>query len=105
MSFVKIPHEFKPVEGLIATSLGSVYTVDSKNRFIRDLRFCIELDLSLGWTSGVEVVGILRKQNIVLLNYDPKPIWCRFGLSLNHRVADCLDLKFNNSCVIRLREL
>ena len=55
VSLMKLPHEFKPVEGLVAASLGPVYKADTQNKFLRDHRFCIRLDLTQGWPSAIEL--------------------------------------------------
>ncbi|KAG0596899.1 hypothetical protein M758_UG293700 [Ceratodon purpureus] len=68
---------------------------DPHNNLIRDPRFCVGLDLSLGWPSALEVIGIGRHRNTLLINYEHAPVRCRFCFSLTHRVADCTDLKSN----------
>ncbi|KAG0594516.1 hypothetical protein M758_UG084500 [Ceratodon purpureus] len=95
ISLTKLPHEFKPVEGLIAAILGPVYQADQHNYHLRDPRFCVGLDLTQGWPSALAVRGIENQLNTIIINYDHAPIRCRFCLSLAHKVADCEDLKAN----------
>ncbi|KAG0617518.1 hypothetical protein M758_5G195600 [Ceratodon purpureus] len=95
ISLTKLPHEFKPVEGLIAGSLGPVYQADLQNRMLRDPRFCVGLDLTKGWPSALELVGIGNHLNTIVIGYDHAPIRCRFCQNLNHRVVDCSELKLN----------
>ncbi|KAG0575157.1 hypothetical protein KC19_VG322700 [Ceratodon purpureus] len=97
ISLTKLPHEFKPVEGLIAATLGPVYQADPQNKFLRDPRFCVGLDLTQGWPSALAVRGLGNHLNTIILNYEHAPIRCRFCLNLNHRVADCDELKLNGS--------
>ncbi|KAG0575817.1 hypothetical protein KC19_5G032900 [Ceratodon purpureus] len=97
IQLVKLPHEFKPVEGYIASCLGPVYLADSENANNRDPRFCVGIDAAKGWPSTVRVVGIDGRVNTILVNYEHVPVRCRFCLSLNHRVADCVALKLNGT--------
>lgn len=94
ISLVKLPMEYKPVEGLIAASLGTVYATDSQNHKLRDPRFCVGLDLANGWPACITVQGIHLGRNInIAINYEHAPVRCRFCLSLCHKVADCSELK------------
>ncbi|KAG0623894.1 hypothetical protein M758_3G209300 [Ceratodon purpureus] len=97
ISLLKLPHEFKPLEGYVAASLGPVYMADSQNKHNRDPRFCVGLDLAQGWPSAIELDGLEGKSNTILVNYDQAPVRCKFCYSLRHKVADCLELKFNGA--------
>ncbi|KAG0594795.1 hypothetical protein M758_UG110400 [Ceratodon purpureus] len=48
ISLVKLPHEFKPFEGFIASALGPVYQADPVNNNRRDSRFCIGIGAAFG---------------------------------------------------------
>jgi hypothetical protein len=95
ISLVKLPHEYKPFEGVIAASLGPVYSADPLNKQLRDPRFYIGLDVSFGWPSAIETQGLNAKVVVTLVNYEDTPVRCRFCLSLNHKVGDCVALKLN----------
>ena len=95
LSLVKLPHEFKPVEGLIAASLGPVYAANPHNIHLQDPCFCIGIDITAGWPLTVALKGLEGKLNTILINYEHTPMRCQFCLSLNHRVADCVALKLN----------
>ena len=68
ISLTKIPHEFKPVEGLIAATLGRVYYADPHNKFLRDPRFCVGMDMTMKWPSALVVHGIGNHLNTIVLN-------------------------------------
>jgi hypothetical protein len=97
LSLVKLPHEYKPFEGLIVASLGPVYIVDPLNKQLRDPRFCVGLDVSFGWPSAIETHGMNGAILVTLVNYDDAPVRCRFCLSLNHKVSECVALKLNQN--------
>ncbi|KAG0584557.1 hypothetical protein KC19_3G217600 [Ceratodon purpureus] len=97
INLVRLPHEFKPLEGLIASSLGPVYTADPLNGNLRDPRFCVRIDARGGWPSAINLVGIGGKHSTILVNYAHIPARCRFCLSLSHKVADCVSLKLNGA--------
>ncbi|KAG0594494.1 hypothetical protein M758_UG082300 [Ceratodon purpureus] len=83
------------MEGLIAARLGPVYQADPHNKFLRNPRFCVGLDLTKGWPSALEVIGLDNHSNTIVLNYDHAPIRCRFCTNLNQKVADCAELRCN----------
>jgi hypothetical protein len=95
ISLVKLPHEYKPFEGLIAASLSPIHAADPLNKNLRDPRFCIGLDVGFGWPSAIETKGLFGKSIVMLINYEDTPVRCRFCLPLNHKVGDCVALKLN----------
>jgi hypothetical protein len=96
ISLVKLPHEYKPIEGYLASTIGPIYTVDQANATLRDPRFCVGLDVSDGWPSALKIPGLLGRDISVLINYEHAPVRCRFCFSLNHRVPDYMALKLNS---------
>ncbi|KAG0594153.1 hypothetical protein M758_UG052700 [Ceratodon purpureus] len=95
ISLVKLTQEFKPVEGYIALALGPIYAADPLNGTLRDPRFCVDIDASQEWPSGLCIKGMEGVINSILISYEHVPMRCKFCMSLNHRVADCGELKSN----------
>lgn len=79
----------------IAETLGEVIGMDVANEKAKDPRFCINLEISKGWVTSIDLEseeGILPSQRI-MVNYDKLPIRCRVCLSWKHKASDCEEFK------------
>ena len=88
-------HKFKPLVGFIASSQGLMYMANPYNNHLQDPCFYIGLDISSGWPSALKLKGLAEKLNIIFINYEHIPVQCKFCLSLNDKVMDCMVLKLN----------
>ena len=91
VSLRNLPHEHQDQAIGIAESLGEVIGMETANDTAKDPRFCVNLEISKGWATSIELVtedGILPPQ-IVTIDYDRLPIRCRVCLSWKHKASDC----------------
>ncbi|KAG0593962.1 hypothetical protein M758_UG035600 [Ceratodon purpureus] len=58
LNLVQLPHEFKHLEGFIASSLGLVFRADRLNCNLRDPQFCIGIDACNGWPFAISLIGL-----------------------------------------------
>jgi hypothetical protein len=93
---VKLPLEYKPVQGHIAAQLGTVYLADPCNNVHRNPNFCIGLNIDQGWLAAISVQGLWNQRIEVLVNYLHTPLHCKFCLFMYHKVADCPELKHSS---------
>ena len=95
VSLRNLPHEHQDQAIGIVETLGEVIGMDIANENARDPRFCINLEISKGWATSIELItegGILPPQTI-LIDYDKLPIRCRVCLSWKHKASDCKELQ------------
>ena len=91
VSLRNMPYEHEDQAIAIAESLGEVIGFDTANESTKDPRFCVNLDISKGWATCIELVcegGILPPQKI-MIDYDKLPIRCRACLSWKHKASEC----------------
>ena len=89
VSLRNMPFEHQNQALTIAETLGEVISMDTANKNAKDLRFCINLEISKGWATRIDlelVRGSLPTQN-VLVDYDKLPIRCRACLSWNLKLV------------------
>jgi hypothetical protein len=82
----------------IAGMLGDVIGIDTSNETAKDPRFCINLAVSEGWVTSIDLEtegGILPVQK-VLVDYDKLPMRCKACHSWKHRVRDCKEIPRKN---------
>ena len=87
----RLPFEHHDQALAIAETLGEVIGMDTSNEFARDPRFCVNLMVSEGWMTSIDLVtenGALAIQK-VLVDYDILPMRCKACHSWKHRVRDC----------------
>ena len=91
VSLRNLPHEHQDQAIAIAESLGEVIGMDTANENAKDPRFCINLEISNGWATNIELEteGGILPPHIVLVDYDKLPIRCRVCLSWTHKASDC----------------
>lgn len=85
ISLRNLPHEHQDQAIGIVETLGEVIGMETANKSAKDPRFCINLEISKGWATSIELItegGILPPQT-VLIDYDKLPIRCRVCLSWN----------------------
>ena len=99
LSQVKLPHKYKPFEGLIVASLRPIYIADLLNKQLRDPCFCVGWDVSFGWPSAIETYNLNGATLATLVNYDDALVRCRFCLFINYKVTECIALKVNQNSV------
>ena len=69
--------------------------METANENAKDPRFCVNLEISKGWATSIELVtegGILPPQN-VMIDCNKLPIKCRVCLSWKHKASDCKENK------------
>jgi hypothetical protein len=91
VSLRNMPFEHQDQAVAIAESLGEVIGMDVENDYAKDPRFCINLEISKGWVTSIDLEcegGILAPQKI-LVDYDKLPIRCRICLSWKHKANEC----------------
>ena len=79
----------------IAGMLGEVIGIDTANESARDPRFCVNLMVSKGWVTSIDLEtedGSLPPQKI-LVDYDKLPMRCKVCHNWKHRVRDCQELQ------------
>jgi hypothetical protein len=75
--------------------LGEVIGIDTSNKTAKDPRFCINLVVSGGWVTNIDLEtegGILPVQK-VLVDYDKLPMRCKVCHSWKHRVRDSKEIQ------------
>ena len=95
VSLRNLPHEHQDQAVGIAEALGEVIGMETENEYAKDPRFCVNLEISKGWATSIELVtegGILPPQ-IVEIDYDKLPIRCRVCLSWRHKASECKDMQ------------
>ena len=91
VSLRNMPFEHQDQALAIAESLGEVIGMDTANDNAKDPRFCVNLEISKGWVTCIDLEcegGVLAPQKI-MVDYDKLPIRCRVCLSWNHKASDC----------------
>lgn len=74
-----MPFEHHEQALAIAGTLGEVIGMDTTNENAKDPRFCINLEISKGWATSIDLEakgGVVPSQKI-LVDYDSLPIRCR----------------------------
>ena len=95
VSLRNLPLEHQDQALAIAESLGEVIGMDVENDNARDPRFCINLEISKGWVTSIDLEcerGMLASQKI-MLDYDKLPIRCRICLSWKHKANECNEMQ------------
>ena len=95
VSLRNLPLEHQDQALAIAESLGEVIGMDVENDNARDPRFCINLEISKGWVTSIDLEcerGMLASQKI-MLDYDQLPITCRICLSWKHEANECNEMQ------------
>ena len=95
VSLRNLPHEHQDQAISIAGTLGEVIGMETANDTAKDPRFCVNLEISKGWATSIELVtegGILPPQT-VMIDYDKLPIRCRVCLSWKHKASDCKEVQ------------
>jgi len=75
--------------------LGEVIGIDTSNKTAKDPRFCINLVVSGGWVTNIDLEtegGILPVQK-VLVDYDKLPMRCKVCHSWKNRVRDSKEIQ------------
>ena len=93
----KLPFEHHDQALAIAETLGEVIGIDTANENARDPRFCINLVVSRGWVTSIDLEtegGILPVQKVIV-DYDKLPMRCKACHSWKHRVRDCKEIQKN----------
>ena len=91
----RLPFEHHDQALDIAEMLGEVINIDTSNDSARDPRFCVNLMVSKGWVTSIDLEtedGTLPPQN-VLVDYDKLPMRCKACHSWKHRVRDCHEMQ------------
>ena len=105
----RLPFEHHDQTLAIAKTLGEVIGIDTANETAKDPRFCINLIVSRGWVTNIDLEtegGVLPVQK-VLVDYDKLPMRCKACHSSKHRVRDCKETqkklfegrKETNTCI------
>ena len=95
MSLRNLPFEHQDQALAIAETLGEVIGMDTANDTTKDPRFCINLEISKGWATSIDLeskIGILPPQRI-MIDYDKLPIRCRVCMSWKHKASDCKEFQ------------
>ena len=93
VSLRNMPFEHQDQALAIAESLGEVIGLDTTNDYAKDPRFCVNLEISKGWVTCIDLEsegGIVASQKI-MVDYDKLPIRCRTCLSWKHKASECKD--------------
>jgi hypothetical protein len=86
-----VPGEFLNVAAEMAGRLGDLLGSDKRNAYTTDQRFCVGLVSGAGYTMKLGVTNeSTGKKEVILVDYCNLPIRCRYCLSTNHLVKDCL---------------
>ena len=91
VSLRNMPFEHLDQAMAIAETLGEVIGFDTSNDTGKDPRFCINLEISKGWATSIDLEvegGVLPTQRI-MVDYDKLPIRCRACLSWKHKASEC----------------
>ena len=95
VSLRNMPFELHEQALAIAGTLGEVIGMDTANESAKDPRFCINLEISKGWATCIDLEaegGVVPPQKIIV-DYDTLPIRCRSCLSWKHKASECKDLQ------------
>ena len=87
----RLPFEHHDQAFDIASTLGEVIGIDTSNEWARDPRFCVNLMVSKGWVTSIDLEtenGTLPTQKVIV-DYDKLPMRCKACHSWLHRVRDC----------------
>ena len=87
----RLPFEHHDQALAIAETLGEVIGFDTSNETTRDPRFCVNLMVTNGWVTSIDLEtddGILPTLK-VLVDYDRLPMRCKVCHNWKHRVRDC----------------
>ena len=90
MALRRLPFEHRDQALAIAETLGEVIGFDTANETARDPRFCVNLMVTNGWVTNIDLEsedGLLPTQKI-LVDYDKLPMRCKACHSWKHRVRD-----------------
>ena len=91
VSLRNMPFEHQDQAIEIAETLGEVIGSDTSNDTAKDPRFCINLEISKGWATSIDLEmenGLMPPQKI-MVDYDKLPIRCRACLSWKHKASEC----------------
>ena len=69
--------------------------METENEYAKDPRFCVNLEITKGWATSIELVtegGILPPQ-IIEIDYDKLPIRCRVCSSWKHKASECKEMQ------------
>ena len=91
VSLRNMPFEHQDQAIEIAETLGEVIGSDTSNDTAKDPRFCINLEISKGWATSIDLEmenGLMPPQRI-MVDYDELPIRCRACLSWKHKASEC----------------
>ena len=91
VSLRNMPFEHQDQAIEIAETLGEVIGFDTSNDTTKDPRFCINLEISKGWATSIDLEmedGNMPPQRI-MVDYDKLPIRCRVCLSWKHKASEC----------------
>ena len=91
VSLRNMPFEHQDQAMAIAETLGEVIGFDTSNDTAKDPRFCINLEISKGWVTSIdlEVEGEILPTQRIMVDYDKLPIRCRSCLSWKHKASEC----------------
>ena len=98
MALRRFPFEHHDQVLAIAETLREIIAIDTANETAKDLRFCINLVVSRGWVTSIDLEtegGVLPVQKI-LVDYDKLPMRCKECHSWKHRVRDCKETQKNS---------
>jgi hypothetical protein len=75
--------------------LGAVIGIDTANETAKDPHFYINLVVSSGWVTSIDLETEGRTLPIqkILVDYDKLPMRCKACHSWKHRVRDCLEVQ------------
>jgi hypothetical protein len=86
-----VPGEFMRVAAEMASGLGELLGSDRRNAVSRDQRFCVGITSGAGYRTYLSVMNeFTGKEAMVLIDYCNLPIRCRYCLSPDHLVKDCV---------------
>ena len=91
----RLPFEHHDQALDIASMLGEVIGIDTSNEWARDPRFCVNLIVSKGWVTSIDLQtedGTLPTQKVIV-DYDKLPMRCKTCHSWQHRVRDCNEIQ------------
>ena len=91
VSLRNLPQEHQDQAIGIVETLGEVIGMETANESAKDPRFCINLEISKGWATSIELIteGEILPPQTVLIDYEKLPIRCRVCLSWKHKASEC----------------
>ena len=101
VSLMNMPFEHQDQALAIAESLGEVIGMDTANDQAKDPRFCVNLEISKGWVTCIDLEsegGVVAPQKI-MVDYDILLIRCRVCLSWKHKASECKASMKTTICV------